>query len=129
MFCNFRYDRTADITSRVKISQEMAQAINDELYEYEDELWDPSDDEAWVSRISLLIFPLSPLTFYWNLNQHLLRLSFYPISGVFLMISEFQVNPILHPIRLQTRFLFRSRLEVETNKLTSTSCPEKILNV
>ena len=34
----------------------MAQAINDELYEYEDELWDPSDDEAWVSRISLLIF-------------------------------------------------------------------------
>ena len=45
------------------------------------------------------------------------------------MISEFQVNPILHPIRLQTRFLFRSRLEVETNKLTSTSCPEKILNV
>ena len=52
----YRYDRTADITSRVKISQEMAQAINDELYEYEDELWDPSDDEAWVSRISLLIF-------------------------------------------------------------------------
>ena len=51
-----RYDRTADITSRVKISQEMAQAINDELYEYEDELWDPSDDEAWVSRIFLLIF-------------------------------------------------------------------------
>ena len=34
----------------------MAQAINDELYEYEDELWDPSDDEAWVSRIFLLIF-------------------------------------------------------------------------
>ena len=107
----------------------MAQAINDELYEYEDELWDPSDDEAWVSRISLLIFPSLLLTFYWNLNQNLLRLSFYPISGVFLMISEFQVNPILHPIRLQTRFLFRSRLEVETNKLTSTSCPEKILNV
>ena len=52
----YRYDRTADITSRVKISQEMAQAINDELYEYEDELWDPSDDEAWVSRIFLLIF-------------------------------------------------------------------------
>ena len=41
------------------------------------------------------------------------------------MISEFLVNPI----RLQTRFLFRLRLEVETNKLTSTSCPEKILNV
>ena len=77
----------------MKISQEMAQAINDELYEYEDELWDPSDDEAWVSRFSFLISP-SPLSFYWNLNQNLLRLSFYPISGVFLMISEFQVNPI-----------------------------------
>ena len=111
----------------MKISQEMAQAINDELYEYEDELWDPSDDEAWVSRISLLIFP-STLTFYWNLNHNLRRLSFYPISGVFLMISEFQVNPILHPDSRPV-FLFRLRLEVETNKLTSTSCPEKILNV
>ena len=56
----YRYDRTADITSRVKISQEMAQAINDELYEYEDELWDPSDDEAWVRRFPFLISP-SPL--------------------------------------------------------------------
>ena len=33
----------------------MAQAINDELYEYEDELWDPSDDEAWVSRRSFFL--------------------------------------------------------------------------
>ena len=55
----------------MKISQEMAQAINDELYEYEDELWDPSDDEAWVSRI----FPLIFLSFYWNLNHNLRRLS------------------------------------------------------
>eukprot|EP00092_Neocalanus_flemingeri_P019191 GFUD01020790.1.p1 GENE.GFUD01020790.1~~GFUD01020790.1.p1 ORF type:complete len:1187 (+),score=395.91 GFUD01020790.1:609-4169(+) len=42
------FDRTADITSRVKMSQDMASAINDGLYDYEDELWDPSDDEAWI---------------------------------------------------------------------------------
>ena len=34
------------------MSQEMAKAINDGLFNYEDELWDPSDDEAWVSRLS-----------------------------------------------------------------------------
>ena len=56
----FRFDRTADITSRVKMSQEMAKAINDGLFNYEDELWDPSDDEAWVSWDSLL-FWLCPL--------------------------------------------------------------------
>jgi len=42
------FDRTADVTSRVKMSQDMASAINDGLYDYEDELWDPSDDEAWI---------------------------------------------------------------------------------
>merc|ERR1719394_215527 len=42
------FDRTADVTSRVKMSQEMAKAINDGLLNYEDELWDPSDDEAWI---------------------------------------------------------------------------------
>jgi len=42
------FDRTADITSRVKMSQEMAKAINDGLFNYEDELWDPSDEEAWI---------------------------------------------------------------------------------
>ena len=26
-------------------------AINDGLFGYEDELWDPSDDEEWVSVI------------------------------------------------------------------------------
>ena len=31
------------------MSQEMTKAINDGLLNYEDELWDPSDDEAWVS--------------------------------------------------------------------------------
>ena len=42
------------------MSQEMAKAINDGLFNYEDELWDPSDDEAWVSWDSLL-FWLCPL--------------------------------------------------------------------
>jgi len=46
------FDRTADITSRVKMSQDMASAINDGLYDYEDELWDPSDDEAWIDTSS-----------------------------------------------------------------------------
>lgn len=46
------FDRTADITSRVKMSQDMASAINDGLYDYEDELWDPSDDEAWIDTTS-----------------------------------------------------------------------------
>jgi len=46
------FDRTADITSRVKMSQDMASAINDGLYNYEDELWDPSDDEAWIDTSS-----------------------------------------------------------------------------
>ena len=30
------------------MSQDIASAINDGLYDYEDELWDQSDDEAWV---------------------------------------------------------------------------------
>jgi len=42
------FDRTADVTSRVKMSQEMAMAINDGLFGYEDELWNPSDDEDWI---------------------------------------------------------------------------------
>jgi len=46
------FDRTADVTSRVKMSQDMASAINDGLYDYEDELWDPSDDEAWIDTTS-----------------------------------------------------------------------------
>merc|ERR1719187_1608908 len=46
------FDRTADVTSRVKMSQDMASAINDGLYDYEDELWDPSDDEAWIDTSS-----------------------------------------------------------------------------
>ena len=44
----------------------MAQAINDELYNYEDELWDPSDEEAWVSHFFLFLHPVlvfSLLTF------------------------------------------------------------------
>jgi len=46
------FDRTAEITSRVKMSQDIASAINDGLYDYEDELWDQSDDEAWIDTSS-----------------------------------------------------------------------------
>lgn len=46
------FDRTADPMSRVKMSQDMASAINDGLYDYEDELWCPSDDEAWIETSS-----------------------------------------------------------------------------
>lgn len=31
------------------MSQEMAKQINDGLFDYEDELWDPSEDDEWVS--------------------------------------------------------------------------------
>ena len=37
------------------MSQEMAMAINDGLFGYEDELWNPSDDEDWVSVLFLII--------------------------------------------------------------------------
>ena len=46
----------------------MAQAINDELYNYEDELWDPSDEEAWVSRIFSLMCPLPPEYIEMNIS-------------------------------------------------------------
>ena len=47
------------------MSQDMASAINDGLYDYEDELWDPSDDEAWVSYK----FSLSVLFYRQNLSD------------------------------------------------------------
>ncbi|XP_075544066.1 la related protein [Dermacentor variabilis] len=37
------YDRTGDWTSRVKMTQELAQVINDGLYFYEDDLWNQVD--------------------------------------------------------------------------------------
>jgi len=43
------YDRTGDKESRVKMSQNLAAAINDGLYDYEAELWDPSDDDDWIA--------------------------------------------------------------------------------
>lgn len=33
------FDRTANFTSRTKITQELAQVINDGLYYYEEDLW------------------------------------------------------------------------------------------
>ena len=44
-----RYDRTGDHTSRVKMTQDIVKAINDGLYYYEEDLWEPSEDEEWVS--------------------------------------------------------------------------------
>lgn len=44
------FDRSGRAESRVKMSQDLAAAINDGLYDYEDELWDPSDNEDnWIS--------------------------------------------------------------------------------
>lgn len=37
------YDRTGDWTTRVKITQELEQAINDGLYYYEEDLWISND--------------------------------------------------------------------------------------
>lgn len=42
------YDRTGDWTTRVKMSQEIEQAINDGLYYYEEDLWD-DDYVSWIS--------------------------------------------------------------------------------
>ncbi|XP_018578792.1 la-related protein 1B isoform X1 [Anoplophora glabripennis] len=39
------YDRTGDWTTRVKITQELEQAINDGLYYYEEDLWTVQDFE------------------------------------------------------------------------------------
>ncbi|KAJ8950288.1 hypothetical protein NQ318_021144 [Aromia moschata] len=39
------YDRTGDWTTRVKITQELEQAINDGLYYYEEDLWTDQDFE------------------------------------------------------------------------------------
>jgi len=46
------YDRTGDHKSRVKMSQDLASAINDGLYDYEDELWDSEDEANWIATKS-----------------------------------------------------------------------------
>jgi hypothetical protein len=45
------YDRTGDKTTRVKITQELEQAINDGLYYYEEDLW----HDAFVRSTKRLI--------------------------------------------------------------------------
>ena len=42
------YDRTGDFVSRAKMSQDLAQVINDGLYYYEEDLWRHDDDESWI---------------------------------------------------------------------------------
>ena len=60
------------------MSQEMAKAINDGLFNYEDELWDPSDDEAWVSWLLIYFFiyfePLNLMYTSTNLSFQLSKL-------------------------------------------------------
>ena len=46
------YDRTSDGCSRVKLSQEIAQVINDGLFHYENDLWVENDPEAWIADTS-----------------------------------------------------------------------------
>lgn len=43
------YDRTGDWTTRVKITQELEQAINDGLYYYEEDLWISNDFDRHIS--------------------------------------------------------------------------------
>ena len=48
------YDRTGDYTSRAQMSQDLAAAINDGLFYYEQDLWrddeHDDDDDSWVSN-------------------------------------------------------------------------------
>ena len=51
------FDRTGDFTSRAQMSQDLASAINDGLFYYEQDLWeelyehgyDDEEDDSWVS--------------------------------------------------------------------------------
>lgn len=43
------YDRTGDWTTRVKMTQELEQAINDGLYYYEEDLW-VTDDYVRIDK-------------------------------------------------------------------------------
>lgn len=47
------YDRTGDWTTRVKMTQDLEQAINDGLYYYEDDLWleDKQHVRIWYKDI------------------------------------------------------------------------------
>ena len=42
------YDRTGDKTTRVKMTQELEQAINDGLYYYEEDLWSKQEQKVRV---------------------------------------------------------------------------------
>jgi la-related protein 1 len=43
------FDRTGDFVSRVKMSQDLAQVINDGLIYYDEQQWDEEDEaESWV---------------------------------------------------------------------------------
>lgn len=50
------YDRTGDWTTRVKITQELEQAINDGLYYYEEDLWTVQDFVSYLKFYCFLYF-------------------------------------------------------------------------
>nr|XP_023025760.1 la-related protein 1B [Leptinotarsa decemlineata] len=50
------HDRTGDWTTRVKMSQELEQAINDGLYYYEEDLWNDQDYEKSSSGLRYRTF-------------------------------------------------------------------------
>lgn len=43
------YDRTGDWTTRVKISQDLEQEINDGLYYYQEDLWTTTDRVSYTN--------------------------------------------------------------------------------
>lgn len=54
------YDRTGDWTTRVKITQDLEQAINDGLYYYEEDLWTVQD---FVSDLMLSMIIVEAIIF------------------------------------------------------------------
>ena len=71
------------------MSQDLAAAINDGLYNYEDELWDPSDEEAWVRTGSLHTYLLPPRS-QWDPDP---TLDFYAISDLDPMLGTGSLEP------------------------------------
>lgn len=55
------HDRTGDWTTRVKMSQDLEQAINDGLYYYEEDLW--GDDGQRVSYINEIYSIYQPIRY------------------------------------------------------------------
>jgi la-related protein 1 len=48
------FDRTGHSVSRTKLSQDLAQVINDGLYYYEEDLWNDEEEDSWVRTFARL---------------------------------------------------------------------------